>query len=78
MSTLMRSSADSWQAGLRCRKRLLLRGAAMKSAELVGIGQVVSLDLDTELREERRVQFDRPIGSFQGVHHHCAEMSCRP
>ena len=28
---------------------------------------------DVELCQER-VQFGRPIGSFQGVHHHCAEM----
>jgi alkylation response protein AidB-like acyl-CoA dehydrogenase len=53
--------------------RLLLRGAAMKSAELVGIGQA-SLDLTLNYAKTR-VQFDRPIGSFQGVHHHCAEMS---
>ncbi|AMN44022.1 acyl-CoA dehydrogenase family protein [Rhodoplanes sp. Z2-YC6860] len=52
--------------------RLLLRGAAMKSAELVGIGQA-SLDLTLNYAKTR-VQFDRPIGSFQGVHHHCAEM----
>ena len=52
--------------------RLLLRGAALKSAELVGIGQA-SLDL-TLSYAKTRVQFERPIGSFQGVQHHCAEM----
>jgi len=52
--------------------RLQLRCAALKSAELVGIGQA-SLDL-TLAYAKTRVQFDRPIGSFQAVHHHCAEM----
>ena len=52
--------------------RLLLRGAAFKSAELVGIGQA-SLDLTLEYAKTR-IQFGKPIGSFQGVQHHCAEM----
>jgi len=54
-------------------ERLLLRGACLKAAELVGIGQA-ALDL-TLTYAKTRVQFDRPIGSFQGVQHHCAEMS---
>ena len=53
-------------------QRLLLRGAAFKSAELVGIGQA-SLDLTLSYAKER-VQFGKPIGSFQGVQHHAAEM----
>ncbi len=52
--------------------RLLLRGATFKSAELVGIGQA-SLDLTLSYAKER-VQFGKPIGSFQGVQHHAAEM----
>jgi alkylation response protein AidB-like acyl-CoA dehydrogenase len=52
--------------------RLLLRGAALKSAELVGIGGG-ALDLTLQYAKER-VQFGKPIGSFQGVQHHCAEM----
>ena len=59
---------DTW----RQVERLLLRGAAFKSAELVGIGQA-SLDL-TLSYAKTRIQFGRPIGSFQGVQHHCAEM----
>jgi alkylation response protein AidB-like acyl-CoA dehydrogenase len=53
-------------------QRLLLRGAAYKSAELVGIGQA-SLGLTLDYAKVR-VQFGKPIGSFQGVQHHCAEM----
>ena len=52
--------------------RLLLRGAAFKSAELVGIGQA-SLDLTLSYAKER-IQFGKQIGSFQGVQHHAAEM----
>ena len=52
--------------------RLHLRGAAFKSAELVGIGQA-SLDLTLSYAKTRE-QFGGPIGRFQGVHHHCAEM----
>jgi 3-oxocholest-4-en-26-oyl-CoA dehydrogenase beta subunit len=53
-------------------ERLLLRGAAMKSAELVGIGQA-ALDL-TVAYAGTRVQFGRAIGTFQAVQHHCADM----
>ena len=53
-------------------QRLLLRGAAYKSAELVGLGQA-SLDLTLDYAKVR-IQFGKPIGSFQGVQHHCAEM----
>lgn len=52
--------------------RLQIRGAAYKSAELVGIGQA-SLDLTVNYAKTR-VQFGGPIGRFQGVHHHCAEI----
>ncbi|MBL8385777.1 MAG: acyl-CoA dehydrogenase [Burkholderiales bacterium] len=59
-------------AGWPLAERLLLRGAALKAAELVGIGQA-SLDLTLEYARTR-VQFGVPIGSFQGVQHHCTEM----
>ena len=53
-------------------ERLLLRGAALKSAELVGIGQA-ALDLTVDYAKTR-MQFGQPIGGFQGVQHHCTEM----
>ncbi|MBI2203569.1 MAG: acyl-CoA/acyl-ACP dehydrogenase [Candidatus Rokubacteria bacterium] len=52
--------------------RLLARGACLKAAELVGIGQA-ALDL-TVAYAKTRVQFERPLGSFQAVQHHCATM----
>jgi len=53
-------------------ERLQVRGAAFKAAELVGIGQA-SLDLTISYAQMRQ-QFGGPIGRFQAVHHHCAEM----
>jgi len=42
------------------------------AAELVGVGQR-ALDMAVEYAKERE-QFERPIGSFQGVSHACAKM----
>lgn len=52
--------------------KLLLKAAVGKSAEMVGYGQrVMEMTLD---HAKNRVQFGRPVGSFQAVQHHCADM----
>ena len=51
---------------------LLDRGAAALSAELLG-GAARVLELAGEYAKER-VQFGKPIGSFQAVKHRCADM----
>jgi alkylation response protein AidB-like acyl-CoA dehydrogenase len=51
---------------------LLDRGAAAYSAEMLGAAARV-LEMSTEYAKER-VQFDKPIGSFQAVKHRCADM----
>lgn len=48
-------------------------GTVARCAELVGIGQRV-LDMTVEYATER-VAFGQPIGSFQAVQHHCADMA---
>jgi alkylation response protein AidB-like acyl-CoA dehydrogenase len=51
---------------------LMDRGSTYVSAELLG-GASRVLDLSVEYAKER-VQFGRPIGSFQAVKHRCADM----
>ena len=51
---------------------LLDRGAAYASAEMLG-GASHAMDMAVEYAKER-VQFDRPIGSFQAIKHRCADM----
>ena len=53
--------------------RALQRAAVAKSIEMVGGAQQV-LEMTVDYAKER-VQFDRPIGSFQAVQHHCANMA---
>jgi alkylation response protein AidB-like acyl-CoA dehydrogenase len=48
------------------------RGAVLYAAELLGCAQRV-LDLSVAYAQDR-VQFGRPIGSFQAVKHRCADM----
>jgi alkylation response protein AidB-like acyl-CoA dehydrogenase len=58
--------------GEDARTRLLDRGAMFASAELLGSSSR-ALDLAVEYAKDR-VQFGRPIGSFQAVKHRCADM----
>lgn len=53
-------------------ERALQRSSALLSAECVGGAQKV-LDLSVDYAKQR-IQFGRPIGSFQAVKHKCAEM----
>ncbi len=53
--------------------RTLEHAAVAKCAEMVGGAQQV-LEMTVEYAKER-VQFDRPIGSFQAIQHHCANMA---
>jgi alkylation response protein AidB-like acyl-CoA dehydrogenase len=58
--------------GADARERLINRGATLASAEMLG-GASRVLDMAVEYAKER-VQFGRPIGSFQAVKHRCADM----
>jgi alkylation response protein AidB-like acyl-CoA dehydrogenase len=53
-------------------ERLLQKAAVAKCAEMIGGAQFV-LDMCVSYAKER-VQFNRPIGTFQAVQHHCADM----
>ncbi len=59
--------------GWRTIEKVLTWGAAGKCAEMVGGAQAV-LDMTVEYAKQR-VQFGRPIGSFQAIQHHCANMA---
>ena len=54
-------------------KLLLQKGAALRSCQMVGALQEV-LDMTVEY-VKNRVQFGRPIGSFQAIQHYCANMA---
>jgi alkylation response protein AidB-like acyl-CoA dehydrogenase len=54
------------------RERLLDRGATFAAADLLGTASR-ALELAVEHAKDR-VQFGRPIGSFQAVKHRCADM----
>jgi alkylation response protein AidB-like acyl-CoA dehydrogenase len=54
-------------------KRMLERASIAKCAEMVGGAQQV-LEMTVDYAKQR-VQFGRPIGSFQAIHHYCANMA---
>jgi alkylation response protein AidB-like acyl-CoA dehydrogenase len=58
--------------GTEARSRLLDRGATFTAADLLGSASR-ALDMAVEHAKDR-VQFGRPIGSFQAVKHRCADM----
>jgi len=58
--------------GTDARERLFDRGATFAAADLLG-GAARALDMAVEYAKDR-VQFGRPIGSFQAVKHRCADM----
>jgi len=53
---------------------ILQRGAVLKCAEMLGAAEAV-LEIANNYAKER-VQFDRPIGSFQAIQHKLADMLC--
>ena len=53
-------------------EKILQRAALGKCADMVGGSQMV-LDMSVEYAKQR-VQFNRPIGSFQAIQHYCANM----
>ena len=53
-------------------EKILEKAAVCKCAEMLGGAQKV-LEMATEYAKERE-QFGKPIGSFQAVQHHCANM----
>ncbi len=58
--------------GWHAAQRALQLAAVAKCAEMVGAAQQV-LEMTTAYAKER-IQFDKPIGSFQAIQHHCANM----
>ena len=53
-------------------ERVLQQASLAKCAEMVGGAQRV-LEMAVDYAKQR-VQFNRPIGSFQAIQHHCANM----
>ena len=53
-------------------QRVLCKAAVAKSAEMIG-GAQRAMDLALGYAKERR-QFDKPIGAFQAIQHHCVNM----
>lgn len=73
----VRVSADSVlgtvDGGWPVLKRVLDRAATAKGLEMVG-GTEAVLDMTLDYVKDR-VQFGRPVGTFQALQHHCANMA---
>lgn len=67
------SLIGSENAGWPIVEELMLRGAAFRALQLAGLGRKV-LDITTTYVKERK-QFGVPIGSFQAIQHHLADMA---
>jgi len=65
--------ADRLLGGAPVAAALTAYGTAATTAEMVGGAQRV-LDMTVEYATQRH-QFGRPIGTFQAVQHHCADMA---
>ncbi len=59
--------------GWRNVQRIMERAVVAKCCEMVGNMQQV-LEMTVDYAKER-MQFNRPIGSFQAIQHHCANMA---
>ena len=67
---------DVWGAvdeGWPALERALQRAATAKGLEMVGGAEAV-LDMTLDYLKDR-VQFGRPVGTFQALQHHCANMA---
>jgi alkylation response protein AidB-like acyl-CoA dehydrogenase len=58
--------------GWRVIEEVLEKAKVAKCAEMVG-GSQAALDMAVAYAKER-IQFNRPIGSFQAIQHYCANM----
>jgi alkylation response protein AidB-like acyl-CoA dehydrogenase len=68
-----RSIVGKRDGGWSIVKDVLQKAAVAKCAEMVG-GAQAALDMAVNYAKER-VQFGRPIGSFQAIQHYCANMA---
>jgi alkylation response protein AidB-like acyl-CoA dehydrogenase len=59
--------------GRKCLERALAKASVAKCAEMVGAGQRL-LEMTVEYAKTR-VQFGKPLGSFQAIQHHCANLA---
>jgi alkylation response protein AidB-like acyl-CoA dehydrogenase len=73
VTVLEKSIVGKRDEGWPIVKAILQKAAVAKCAEMVG-GAQAALDMAVNYAKER-VQFGRPIGSFQAIQHYCANMA---